>query len=179
MCEPTTMVMMQVASGMMTYMAAQDAADAQTKQNQAYANDAQASHEREMKMLDRRMEEEKTASVQAEQDVIADAREKKATAIASAGESGVSGISVEALLNEVDYQEGTILTRNLGSTKNKLASLTDDKEKSYATMVSRFNSLKPVTQPSFLGTALEVGAGLSQTVDFKGTTDNSKWELRT
>jgi len=33
-------------------------------------------------------------------------------------------------------------------------------------MASRYNSLSPVTQPSFLGTALEVGTGLSRDIKF-------------
>lgn len=166
MCDPTTMVVMQIASGVMTYMAADQQAKQQSKRNAAIAAEADRAYKEEVKMIDRRMEEEKVASIQAEQDIMADARKKKATAIASAGESGVAGISIDSILQEVDYQEGTVVSRNLTTTKNTLAKLTDDKTQAYSRMASRYNSLSPVTQPSFLGTALEVGTGLSRDIKF-------------
>lgn len=166
MCDPTTMVVMQIASGVMTYMAADQQAKEQTRRNNAIAKEADRAYKEEVKMIDRRMEEEKTAAVQAEQDVMADARKKKATAIASAGESGVAGISIDSILHEVDYQEGTVLSRNLTSTKNTMTRLNDDKTQAYSKMASRYNSLSSVVQPSFLGTALEVGTGLATDLKF-------------
>tara|TARA_R110002153_G_scaffold168286_2_gene321026 strand:+ start:3325 stop:3867 length:543 start_codon:yes stop_codon:yes gene_type:complete len=179
MCDPTTMVIMTIASSAMTYMQAQQAADAQTSQNAAIAKNAEEAYDQDMDILQRRGEEEKRASVQADQDVIRDARKKEATQIVGAGESGVSGLSVDSVLSEIAFQEGTVTSRNLGQTKNVLHRLHDDKTKAYSTMVARHNALSPVAQPSFLGTALEVGTSLNSTIDFGGSFDNSNWKFRT
>ena len=179
MCDVTTMIIMTIASSAMTYMQAQQAADAQTSQNAAIAKNAQEAYNQDMDILQRRGEEEKIASVQADQDVIRDARKKEATQIVGAGESGVSGLSVDSVLSEIAFQEGTVTSRNLGQTKNVLHKLHDDKTKAYTTMVSRYNSLKPVAQPSFLGTALEVGAGLNSTMDFNGSFNPNSWTPKT
>tara|TARA_R110001592_G_scaffold346780_3_gene639586 strand:+ start:4652 stop:5185 length:534 start_codon:yes stop_codon:yes gene_type:complete len=171
MCDPTVMIAMQIAGAAMSYMAADQQAKEQTRRNNAIATEADRSYKEQVKMIDRRMDEEKLASVQAEQDVMVDARNKKATAIASAGESGVAGISIDSILHEVDYQEGTVLNRNLTSTKNTIAKLNDDKTQAYSQMAGRYNSLSSVQQPSFLGTALEVGSSLSTELKFDSNGD--------
>jgi len=179
MCEPTTMyVAMQVVSGYMTYETMRQQAKNEDRRNQAIAANAQKAYDDQILRIARREEEEKVAATQAEQDVFQDARKKKATAIASTSESGIGGISADALFEEIAYQEGTVLSRNLTSTKNTMAALSDDRTKAYTNMEARFAGLSNVVQPGFLGTALEVGSTLNRNVDFGGTTDTSKWKFR-
>ena len=166
MCDPTTMVIMQVASGFVTYQQMQQQANAEERRNARIAANAEKAYDEQILRIARREEEEKIASVQAEQDIFQDARKKKATAIAASSESGVSGISTDAILEEVAYQEGTVVARNVTSTKNTMAALADDRTKAYTNMEARFAGLSPVAQPSFLGTALEVGTGLATNLKY-------------
>ena len=173
----TIQIALSVGTAVMGYMGAKQQADAQTEQNYRMANDAQASYDRQMEMIADREDEERVATSQAEQDIFYDARNKKATEIASSGESGVTGLSIDSILGEIDFQEGSTKTRNLTATKNTFAALKDDKTKAYTNMVSRFNALPVVNTPSFLGTALEVGSSLNRQIDFSGDAEN--WKIRT
>ena len=154
MCDPVQIAMFAVS----TYMDDQEQKQLARQQEAANARArtaADAAFASDKEIIDRRREEEKDAAAQASVDVYRDAMEKKATANASAGESAVSGITVEAVLNQIAFQEGTVQTRNDGTYNNTINALEDDRTKSYNNLVSRYNNQGYVTQPNFLGTALK------------------------
>lgn len=82
---------------------------------------------------------------------------KTATARTASGESGVAGVSTAALLRDLGFQEGTVTNRNNTQLRNTVFALEDDKTRAYSNMVNRFNNMSYIAQPSFLGTAMEVG----------------------
>lgn len=85
-----------------------------------------------------------------------EAAQARAKARVAAGEAGVSGISVDALVNDYSASEGRFrdtLRNNLSMEKDQA----NMRVKGYAAQSwSQFNSQK-VQQPSFLGAALRIG----------------------
>ena len=179
MCDPVTYAVMSVASAAVTYEQQRKHSKAMKQRNNAIHAAAVRAYDRDMQYLAERREQELDIYAQKEFDLKQDAKKKKATQIVSSGESGVAGFSVQDVINEIDFQEGSVMTRNLITEKNKMASLAADETKLYANMESRINNLTPVANPSFLGTALEVGMDLGSTIDFGKTPGSpSSWQFR-
>jgi len=84
------------------------------------------------------------------------AREARATAVVSAGEAGVSGLSVQALLDDYSRQEGAYRygLQRQGEQQDigRELRLKDDQMQSYNNLLS-IN--KPIAQPDYLGSALD------------------------
>lgn len=173
MCEPTTIAIMTVGSALVSYEGQRQMAKQQKNMNARNYAAAVATHDRDQARLDRRQEEELVAYSQANFDVALDAKKARATEVVSQGESGISVGSISALdlVNDIDMQASSVLVRNEITQKNKLAALNDDRDKVYANMESRINNLPIVQNPSFLGTALEVGANLGTNFKYDSAGD--------
>jgi hypothetical protein len=167
-------VVMSIAAAAVQYYQAQQAAEAQRRnqeammraqdaaiaQNAALANKA---YMEETKALQERQRQSDEAAVIKEQDVAVAAGQARSTALAAAGEAGVSGLSVNALMDdftrqEVDYrfQSRTQLGYERDQTQREMQAAQIQGE-------GRVQSMKPyqaqpVQYPSLLGAALRVGA---------------------
>ena len=112
-------------------------------------------HLQELSAARLRQRQEMTASAQQIQKATTEARESRATARVSAGEAGVAGLSVDALINDMSRKEGefrsSIQQQTQFQTMNTNLGLSD------AGMRSRMNLLsinKPIEQPDYLGAIL-------------------------
>lgn len=97
-----------------------------------------------------------TAAAQAIQESTKKAREARATGRVSAGESGVSGLSVDALLNDMTRKEAeysfSVQQQQQFNQVNRGLAFQD------GAMQSRMNLLsinKPIAQPNYLGAILD------------------------
>lgn len=180
MCEPTTLVAaslaLTAASTAATVYSQQQAADAQAATNQrqyenqmaAYnANVAQSNMD--LANLNRLKTQEAEDASAKKISANADARRDMAKATVAAGESGISGLSVDALLAELGGKAGnanTNIETNYLRRDNALemdrSNIYTTKTNNWAQTASAINSLKTPTQPDYIGAGLRIaGAGVT------------------
>jgi|TARA_R110002124_G_C8967138_1_gene514670 hypothetical protein len=145
MCDAGTII------GAMTSIVAHGEQQQRAQRNEESANAAYLSDARQLNLRQRQEEE---AESQRGQDADIQSMKDVATARTASGESGVSGLSVNALITDINRQnlfDDTKATSNLDATKAQIA---EEKEGAKAGRQSRINS---VPYPSFAATALQIG----------------------
>lgn len=85
------------------------------------------------------------------------AREATATAFTAAGENGVSGLSVDALVADLGMKQGTYNSSVRTNYSNTITALDNQRENVYANAASQINSLKIPTPVDYLGAATKIG----------------------
>ncbi len=147
MCDPTAMMVM---GNIVKFGEDQQRAAANTKA----ANAAYLSDTRQLNLQQREYEE---AEAQRSFDADLQAARDTSKAMTAAGESGVSGLSVDALMNDILRQnlfDDNKANSNLNMGKAQIA---QEKEGAKAGRQSRINQ---VPYPSFASTALQIGGGM-------------------
>ena len=139
----------------------------QAKQQMAYQRQASIAEQKrapqEQMSIRMRQGQEQEATAREVNEITNKAREASATALVSAGESGVSGLSVDALLNDYSrqgaaYRMGITRQQEMKDVQTGLA-LTDA---GFRTVNNQIGINRPVSKPSFLEGALSIGSsGLS------------------
>lgn len=158
MCEPTTiMTALKVASAVGSVYAQQQQQSAQERYNQqVYDNQMQAYRYNQANSNFTRVQEAENLATQKVENNAA-ARRAKATATVSAGESGVSGLSVDALLAEVSSMAGQ---DNANAEVNYLRrdrAIQADAYNDYVSTASNINKLETPKAPDYLGAAVKIG----------------------
>jgi hypothetical protein len=140
----------------------QKAQDARDKEIQdAYALSIESMHQQQ-KALQERERQEGEATVTEEERNARAAAEARATARTAAGEAGVSGLSLDALLGDFTRQESSYrygVRRNLSISTDQLTAEMEGVRataQGRAASIPRLN-LEPVNGPSYLGAALRIG----------------------
>jgi hypothetical protein len=163
MCDPTTMAVLQVAKGGMEFMQAQQEADAaQARYDQNRIAAAQA-RDLKIQTLNARAIQESEAAAEGKQKQALEALQLRERAVVAAGEAGVSGSSVDNLLNEYTAQRlrgVTTINRNLENIEKQIGL---QKMGASAEAENRINSLPQGTQPSFLAAAVGTAASAYST----------------
>jgi hypothetical protein len=136
-------------------------AQAQVQRNASIAE--QQRHLTEMSASRLRERQEKVAAAQRIQQSTTKAREARATARVSAGEAGVAGLSVDALINDLTRKEGefnfSVQQQMQFANMNRTLGFEDSANRSRMNLLS-IN--KPIAQPNYLGAALSgASTGLS------------------
>lgn len=156
MCDPVTMTVLTIASTAATVYQQQEAEKAQADANQraydsqmiAYnANIANAN-------LTKTQEAENLSQKKIENN--AQARREMSKATVAGGESGVSGLSVDALLAELGGSAGRA---NASAEQNYLRrdrAIEMDRMNAWAGTASAINSLKTPQQPDYIGAGLRI-----------------------
>lgn len=182
MCTPMSLavaaVAMTAASSVSSVIAqqqqAQETADAQNKYNRQIEQNQLIARNQNLAGLEM---ERKTAfqdaTEQINQNTLA-ARKAEATARVSAGEAGLSGLSVDSLLRDLAGQAGY---DNATATENYLRQNTNinfRRENAQNEAVSAVNSVRQPTiqRPDYLGAALRIGqSGANAYAYYKARTD--------
>lgn len=159
MCDPVSLIAatLGVAQTGMSYIGQQQAAKAQNemvRQNQKAAN---ANLVREYADVQTRQIQEEDAAAVQKQDISREARAARATTMAAAGEAGVSGLSIDALLADVYGKEATAKDRVSQNTGFTTQNLTREMDGLKAKAQDRINSMPWATGPSPLAAALKIG----------------------
>jgi len=122
--------------------------NASAAEQQRYLSEVSASRLRER--------QEKVSAAQRIQQSTTKAREARATARVSAGEAGVAGLSVDALINDMTRKEGEFnfsMQQQLKfSDQNRALGFDDSANRSRMNLLS-IN--KPIAQPNYLGAVLD------------------------
>ena len=157
MCDPAT-----ILSAMTTIAGAAE----QQQQAQRNEENANASYLNDARQLNLRQRQEEEAESQRGMEADIQTMKDVSKARTASGESGVSGLSVDALMSDILRQnlfDDTKGDANLGATK---AQISAQKEGAKAGRQSRINS---VPYPSFAGTALQLGGQAYEGGYFKKT----------
>jgi uncharacterized protein YfiM (DUF2279 family) len=129
----------------------QAANDAAARQNQAYLDNARAAQTAAvnsyMYQNTRIQQERKATGQQLFEDSVA-ALKKRGTAYASAGEAGISGLSVDALLSDVFAQEGRQHMATLTQYDMNREKVLSEMEGTRANAEARINSVQRASYPS-------------------------------
>lgn len=136
-----------------------DARDQQIEENYALSV---ASANSQYRQLQDRQQQEADAAAQKVQEGNLQGAKARSTALVAAGEAGVSGLSVNNLINDFMAQEARYrnsVTTNLGYANQQVEA---QKQGVYAEAQGRVNSVtpymkEPVAQPNYVGAALRVG----------------------
>ena len=147
----------------MSYMGQQQQAEAQEKSQRNATIAEQQRHLSEMSASRLRERQEKIAAAQRIQQSTTKAREARATARVSAGESGVAGLSVDALINDMTRKEAefsfSVQQQMQFANMNRQLGFEDGANRSHMNLLS-IN--KPINQPNLLGSVIEgASTGLS------------------
>lgn len=157
MCTPEAQAGAAIFQGIMAQNAAVDQAN---RQNAMYLENAQNSRVAatdDQRALNMRIGQEGDAAAQQRFAALLEGLRRSGTATTAAGEAGVAGGSVSALLadltRQTTVQQGTI-TRNFDMTKNQIE---QNKEATKATFTSRVNSVQKGSAPSATDALLGIG----------------------
>ena len=168
MCEPTTIILaaslaIAAASAATSAVAANQQADAQEKFQQEQF-DAQQRSANKAFIADIEAENARLAEEAArDTDELTKARlaaaENRATARVAAGEAGVAGLSLDALLADLERPAGLLESNQNLNEEFRIQQSMRRRESLEANRQSRLNAARPspVNRPSALGTALRFG----------------------
>jgi len=138
---------------------AQRARDEEIKNNYALAIESMT---QQQKSIQERQKQEGEATATEEQRVSREAAEARATARTAAGEAGVSGLSLDALITDFTRQESQYrygVRRNLTLSTDQLTSEMEGaraQAQGRAAAIPQLN-LEPVQGPTWWGAALRIG----------------------
>lgn len=170
MCDPLSMIGFAVsaASSAVGYAGQVSAAN---EQNRIYAENATRANQNakdQMFQTQQRMIQEQSAAADEKIDVQREARAAKATAFTAAGESGVSGLSVDALLSEFDGRAAEYEDRVDQNTEWTMNQLNNEMKGIQSNAEDRINSVQRAAKPSFFDAGLRIGgAGLDSYNSYK------------
>ena len=158
MCDPVTMAVLTVAQGVSEYE--QGVAQAQADQARFDANRLAANDARDLKIqsLNQRMIQEGEAAAEEKMRLGIQALEGEGAALVAAGEAGVSGNSVDLLLQDYTAQKlrgVTTINRNLENVEKQIEL---EKRGASAEALNRTNSLQQGVMPNFLAAAVGTAA---------------------
>ena len=158
MCDPVVMATLMVAQGIAQYQ--EGVAQAQSDQARFDANRLAANEARDLKVqtLNQRAIQEAEAASEEKLAIGIKAREDKGAALVAQGESGLSGNSMDLLLQDYEAQKlrgVTTINRNLENVEKQI---TLEKRGASAEAQSRTNSLQQGVMPNFLAAAVGTAA---------------------
>jgi hypothetical protein len=146
-----------VASTAGSLVAQQNAAKAQTDANRRqYENTltARAANLNQTNLM--QQQERESGSQQLEQNNMA-ARAARSTATVSSGESGISGLSVDALMADLGTKQNRFNSSVVTNYDNSSMAIANQRQNIDLNAASQINSLKTPDRPDYLGAALRIG----------------------
>lgn len=139
---------LSIAGSMAEYSAASQAADAQNAYYMANAKAAQKAAADQYMWQQKRIQQEREKSSQEMFETSVEAMQKRGSVWASAGESGVSGLSVDALIGNVFAQEGRKQMIELTQYEINRDQVRGEMDQTQANAQARINSVQRAAKPS-------------------------------
>lgn len=157
MCEPTTILAIaSVASTVGSLAAQSSAADAQAATNQRQYENTMRAYRENVNQTNLMQQQEREGSMQKLEANNLAARSAQATATVAAGENGISGLSVDALLGDLSMKQGrynSSVTTNFDRAESAIQA---QRENVYANAASQINGLQTPAAPDYLGAGLKI-----------------------
>lgn len=158
MCEPTTaMLVLTAASSAATVYQQQQAADAQVAANQRQYQNTMRAMAANVNQTNAEHMQQREAAMQKLDENNMNARAARSTAQVSAGESGISGMSVDALLSDLGNRQQRYNSAVTTNYQNAEMAINNQRENIGIDAASQINSLKTPAAPDYMGAALRIG----------------------
>lgn len=158
MCEPTTILAIaSIASTVATVSAQSQAADAQSAANQRQYENTMRARAANLNQTNLMQQQEREAGSQQLQQNDMAARAAKSTATVSAGENGISGLSVDALMADLGSRQNRFNSSVVTNYDNSSMAIANQRENVDINAASQINSLKTPAMPDYFGAALRIG----------------------
>jgi hypothetical protein len=164
MCDPLTIsVAVGAVSAISSAKGQKDAADAQEKQQKLASQLERQRYLQEVTSLRQQQSQEQVALSQRMQDAERQAMEAKAQTVVSAGEGGVAGLSVEALVANVSRKQATYAFSERKQAEMVNVNRNIELESAGAGYQRNlFTINKPIPQPDYIGSAMSgIQTGMS------------------
>lgn len=158
MCEPTTILAIaSVASTVASVSAQSQAANAQARTNQRQYENTMKARAANLNQTNMMQQQEREGSMQkVEQNNMA-ARAAQATATTTAGENGVSGLSVDALMSDLGTKQNRFNSSVVTNYDGATMAIANQRENVDINAASQINALKTPAMPDYFGAALRIG----------------------
>ena len=158
MCEPTTMLTaLSIASSAAGVYQQQQTMKAQERANQQnYDNQMQAYRYNQANSNFTRIQEAENLATTKVANSAAE-RRAQATATTRAGEGGVSGLSVDALIAEIGARAGEDSSNAETNYLRRDRAIQADAYNNWANTASNINKMETPKAPDYLGAALKIG----------------------
>lgn len=166
MCmEPMTAL--AIASSVASVVGQKNAADAQTAANQRQYENTMQAYRANINQTNLEMSQEREASMQRESENNLKARSALSTAATAAGEAGISGLSVDALMGDISMKQNRYNTSVQTNYDRALGAIENQRQNVYANAASTINGLKTPAMPDYLGQGLRIGEALKKDQKFQ------------
>lgn len=171
MCEPTTLALMQFGIGAASAVSGYQGAKQEAAQQNALFNKnttaAQIATGQQYTQTQLRQIQDEEAAGADKMEMAREGRAARATATVAAGEAGVSGLSVNSILQEFYGREGQYNATTDKNTKWSRAQTDMTLKGIQAGGQDRINSVQRANKPSFFDAALRIaGAGVDARTDY-------------
>ena len=157
MCEPTTILAIaSVASAAGTVVAQSQAADAQSAANQRQYENTMRAYRENVNQTNLMQQQEREGSLMKVEDNNMKARAAQSTAAVAAGESGISGLSVDALMGDISFDQGRYNSSVQTNFDRAEGAIRNQRENVYTSAASQINGLQTPAAPDYLGAGLRI-----------------------
>lgn len=157
MCEPTTLMALTVASSAAQVIAQQRAASAQSAANQRQYENTMRAYAANINQTNLEMSQEREASMQKLDENNLAARAAVSKARVAAGESGVSGLSVDALLSDLGTKQNRYNSSVVTNYDRAMGAIESQRQNIGTNAASQINSLKTPAMPDYFSAGLRIG----------------------
>lgn len=172
MCEPTTALLaLSVASTVAGVYGQQQQVKAQNAYNDQQAKNTMEAYRANLAQTNLTQSQEQAAATQKINENNRAAEAAKAKALVSAGESGISGLSVDALLADLSGEQARYNESVNQNYQNASMAIDNQRKNAQINAASQINQLKTPQSPDYLGAALRIGQAA---YDYKNPRVNSK-----
>lgn len=147
-------------SGMASHAAEEATYNANRTQQERVAADAVRQTIEDYDQIERMRQEERASAVQRDHQNEVEALQRRGAITAAAGDAGLGGVGLDALLRDVFRQAGVnrdAINQNLQNTNQQLTAEAHGLRRQAQ---SRINGMPPLARPSLAATALRTGTGL-------------------
>lgn len=169
MCDiPTTLSVLKTASEV---YGQRQQAKAQNAYNEQQAKNVMESYKANIDQTNLRQSQEQAAATQKINENNRAAEAAKAKALVSAGESGISGLSVDALLANLSGDQARYNDSVNQNYENASMEIDNQRKNAHINATSQINQLKTPQSPDYLGAALRIGTAV---YDYKNPRVNQK-----
>lgn len=163
MCNPTAIAVMQIASAVGGVVAQQQASDGQAAANQRQYENTMRAYAANVNQTNLEQQQEREASMQKLEENNIRARAASSHAAVAAGEAGVSGLSVDAIMSDIGTKQGRYNNSVVTNYQRAEGAIANQRENIYANAASTINGLKTPAMPDYLGATLKI-AQAGQTI---------------
>lgn len=172
MCEPSTALLaLTVASTAAGVYNQQQQAKAQNAYNDQQAKNTMEAYRANLAQTNMMQAQEQAAATQKINENNRAAEAAKAKALVSAGESGISGLSVDALLADLSGEQSRYNESVNQNYENASMVIDNQRKNVQINAASQINQLKTPQAPDYLGAALRIGQAYD---DYKNPRVNRK-----